>query len=157
RTGHALGALGVRPGDRVVLLCHDAPEFLGGLWGAIKLGAVPVPVNTFLKPEEWLYCLDDSAAPAALVSAALLPSAPPALEGARHLRHVLVAGGSPPETATAPGPRVEYHSYEGALAGARGVLEPAPTTHEDPAFWLYSSGSTGAPKAAVHRQRDMVV
>ena len=58
--------------DRVLLLCHDAPEFLGAFWGAIKIGAVPVPVNTFLKPEEWLYCLEDSGARVVVVSAPLV-------------------------------------------------------------------------------------
>jgi benzoate-CoA ligase family protein len=147
RSGNALRDLGVGRGDRVVLLCLDGPEFLGALWGAIKIGAVPVPANTFLKPEEWLYCLDDSAAPALVISAPLLPQAGPALERARHLRHVLVAGG-------APGAHL---SYEDRVSRASPDLEAAPTTREDPAFWLYSSGSTGAPKAAIHRHRDMVV
>src|SRR5215831_19037575 len=48
RTGNALGALGVGPEDRVLLLCLDAPEFLGAFWGAIKIGAVPIPVNTLI-------------------------------------------------------------------------------------------------------------
>src|SRR5947208_15799609 len=70
RTGRALRTLGVGREDRVLLLGQDAPEFLGGFWGAIKAGAVAVPVNTFLTAEEWLYCLDDSAAPVAVVPAA---------------------------------------------------------------------------------------
>jgi acyl-coenzyme A synthetase/AMP-(fatty) acid ligase len=151
RTARALGGLGVGREDRVVLLCHDSPEFLGAFWGAIKAGAVAVPVNTFLTADEWLYCLDDSAAPVAVVSAALLEAARPAFERARLLRTVLVAGAGP----RPGGGSVAYASYDQALASAGGGIDPAPTQADDPALWLYSSGSTGAPKAAIHRHRDM--
>lgn len=147
RTGNALLELGLRREDRVVLLCLDAPEFVGAFWGAIKIGAVPVPVNTFLKPEEWLYCLDDSGARAVVVSAPLAEAAGGAVTRAAHRPQVMVAGG----------PAGPHLSYEDLVARARADLAPASTSRDDPAFWLYSSGSTGAPKAAVHLQHDMVV
>jgi benzoate-CoA ligase family protein len=147
RTGNALLGLGVERGDRVLLLCLDSPAFVAALWGAMKIGAVPVPVNTFLRPEEWLHCLDDSAAQVVVISGALVEAAAPVLARAAHVRHVLVAGGAPGA----------YLSFEERVAAASTRLDPAATQREDPAFWLYSSGSTGAPKAAVHRHRDMVV
>src|SRR2546422_2987909 len=52
RTGHALRRLGVGMGDRVLLLLPDVPEFAYGFWGAIKLGAVPIPTNTLLTPRD---------------------------------------------------------------------------------------------------------
>jgi benzoate-CoA ligase len=147
RTGNVLLELGVASGDRVMLLCLDAPEFVGAFWGAIKVGAVPVPVNTFLRPDDWLYCLDDSEAKALVISTPLLDQASAVLGRARCLRHVLVAGG-----------RAGRHlAYEERVARAGASLRPAPTSRDDAAFWLYSSGSTGAPKAAVHLQHDMVV
>src|SRR3954471_23863835 len=67
-TARALRGLRVGRGEGGVPRCHDSPEFLGAFWGAIKAGAVAVPVNTFLTADEWLYCLDDSAAALAVVS-----------------------------------------------------------------------------------------
>jgi benzoate-CoA ligase family protein len=147
RTGHALRELGVEMEQRVLMICLDTPEFLGAFWGAIKIGAVPVPVNTLLRAADYRYVLDDSRARVAVVSAPLLAEAAPALQGARDLRHVLVAGG-------APGP---YLSFEDRVARASSSLEAAPTSRDDVAFWLYSSGSTGRPKGAVHLHHDMVV
>jgi benzoate-CoA ligase family protein len=147
RTGNALLDLGVGMDDRVLMACLDGPEFVGTFWGAIKIGAVPVPVNTLLRRQDYLFFLDDSRARAAVVSAALLPEVAPALEDARHLRHVLVAGG----------PGHGYQSWEKRIERASAALSPAPTSRDDAAFWLYSSGSTGFPKGAVHLQHDMVV
>src|SRR5947207_1301088 len=92
RTGNALRGLGVEPADRVLMICLDAPEFLGTFWGAIKIGAVPVPVNTLMRAADYRHVLSDSQAKVAVVSAPLLAEVAPALGEVSHLRHVLVAG-----------------------------------------------------------------
>ena len=109
RTGNALLELGVQMEDRVLVLCLDTPEFLGGFWGAIKIGAIPIPVNTLMRSEDYLYFLQDSRAKAAVISAPLLAEAGPVLARAPRLRHVLVAGGT-------PGPHLSYESVVGTFS-----------------------------------------
>jgi len=139
RTGNALVEIGVEPEHRVLMLCLDAPEFLGTFWGAIKIGAVPIPTNTLMRTADYLYFLDDSRARVAVVSAPLLAEAGPALAEAKYLKHVLVAGGVPGQ----------FLSYEERVAKASSVLTAAVTSRDDPAYWQYSSGSTGFPKGAM--------
>jgi benzoate-CoA ligase len=146
RTGNALRGLGVETADRVLMICLDAPEFLGTFWGAIKIGAVPVPVNTLLRAADYRHVLNDSQARVAVVSAPLLTEAAPALGAASSLRHVLVAGD-----------HGSFLSWQDHVDAASADLDAAPTSRDDPAFWLYSSGSTGPPKGAVHLQHDMFV
>ena len=147
RAGNAFRACGIGQEDRVLILCLDGPEFLAAFWGAIKIGAVPIPVNTLLRTDDYAYLLADSRAKAAVISGPLLPAVQPILHRAPLLQHVFVAGGD-------PGPHL---ALEHQLAHASPTLNAALTSRDDPAFWLYSSGSTGFPKGAVHLHHDMVI
>ena len=74
RCGHALRErLELGAGERLLLLALDGPEFIYTFFGAIKIGAVPIPANTLWKPAEYAYLLNDSCARVLVVSAALLP------------------------------------------------------------------------------------
>jgi benzoate-CoA ligase len=142
RCGSALRGVGVRPEDRVLLLLHDGPEFVYSFFGAIKIGAVPVPLNTLWKPADYEFVVRDSRARVLVVSPELLPQIEkmPAEVRAR-LRHVVVTGAA----------------FDDLLASGTETLDAEPTHRDAPAFWLYSSGSTGAPKGCVHLQHDMIV
>jgi benzoate-CoA ligase family protein len=148
RAGNALRRLGVRREDRVLVLLLDTPEFLYSFFGAIKIGAVAVPANTFLKPHEYEYLLNDSRASLVLVGEDLLPqlrSIP--RERLRYLRDIVVVGATNPHRLC----------LAELMDAASPELEPEPTSKDDIAFWLYSSGSTGPPKGCLHLHHDMVV
>lgn len=149
QVGNALKKLGVRPEERVFLLLLDTPEFAASFFGAIKIGAVPVPVNTLLKPADYEFLLNNSRARVVMVSDSLFPQlqAIPA-KNLCYVEHFIVVGG-----AGAAG----VHSFDAWIRDSSATLDPARTSRDDAAFWLYSSGSTGKPKACVHLQHDMVV
>ena len=74
RCGNALRRLGVGMEQRVVLLLPDGPEFVYAFWGALKIGAVPIPTNTLLKPRDYEYILNDSRAQVAIAGEELAPA-----------------------------------------------------------------------------------
>jgi benzoate-CoA ligase len=147
RTGNALLSLGVEMEQRVLLLLLDTPEFVASFFGAIKIGALPIPVNTLMKAQDYLYFLNDSRARVLIVSEALLAEAGAILPQAKYLRHVVVVGKA----------QEKQLAFDEWVGKAPTTLTAADTSKDDPAFWLYSSGSTGFPKGAVHLQHDMVV
>ncbi len=146
RVGNALRRLGVQEEQRVLLLLPDSPEFAAAFLGAIKIGAVPVPSNTSLRPPDYSYFLDETRARVLFVHSSLLPQVQPVLSSRPHLRHTVVVGD-----------RCEgYSSWEHLLSDSSPVLDAAPTGKNDVAFWLWTSGSTGPPKGAVHLQHDWI-
>ena len=149
RTGSALRTtLGVRPEERVLLLMLDGPEMVFAFFGAIKIGAVPIPTNTLWTPAEYEFVLRDSRAVVLIVSATLYPRIAEVAGRSPWLRHIVVAGKQAPERTLA---------FDELLAAASPELAAESTCRDAPAFWLYSSGSTGHPKGCVHLQHDMVV
>jgi benzoate-CoA ligase family protein len=148
RVGNALRELGVRPEERVLLMLPDTPEFLYSFFGAIKMGGVAVPINTQAKAHECEYIFNDSRARIALVSESLLPQLQLIpQERLRHLREIVIFGGA----------IRNGRSLQELMDAASPELEAEPTSKDDAAFWLYSSGSTGVPKGCVHLHHDMVV
>ncbi|HEX5321551.1 MAG TPA: benzoate-CoA ligase family protein [Stellaceae bacterium] len=121
---------GIERERRVALVMLDTIDFPIVFWGAIRAGVIPVPINTLLTPEVAGYILADSRAAALVVSAPLLPALKPVLG---NIPRVIV---SDPQSGLADLPAPDP--------------ELAPCSHDEVAFWLYSSGSTGAPKGVRH-------
>ena len=142
-----LSERGVQREQRVLMILDDSPAFPATFLGAMRIGAVPVPVNPMDRVDNYAYYLDDSYAKVLVVEASLLP----ALEAELAVRpdlHVLAVDGD-------PGPHTGFY---GATGEYEGTLEPPLDTHRhDMAFWLYSSGSTGRPKGVVHAHGDITV
>ena len=147
RAGNALRDLGVRMENRVAMCMLDSVDFPAVFLGAIRIGAIPIPLNTLLTAADYDYMLRDSRAHTLVVSAELYPVFAPVVAEQPWLRHVVVAGNR-----CAGGDLRLADLMEGA-----GVeLDPAPTTSDDVAFWLYTSGTTGPPKGAMHLHRHLV-
>lgn len=138
--------LGVRREERVLLVLDDTPAFHAAFLGAIRIGAVPVPVNILARSADYAYFLDDSYARVAVVDAPLLDKVAPHVDEREQVA-LVVANGDAPDGA---------HALDAWLTDGETELTPARTHPDDPAFWLYSSGSTGNPKGVVHLQHDVL-
>jgi benzoate-CoA ligase family protein len=144
RCGNALVGLGIRRGDRLLMVVKDCAEFFYLFWGAIKAGIIPVPLNTMLRSEDYRFILEDSQCSAVVWSPEYESELKAALATARPSPAIQrpVEGGD--------------RSVRAEMARASAELQPVPAAATAACFWLYSSGSTGRPKGAVHRHRDMV-
>ena len=140
RIGPMLTRLGIEPENRIALILLDTVEFPILFWGAIRAGIVPVLLNTRFTADQYRYLLEDSRAKAAFVSAALLPIVQEAAKDVSTLRAIIVVGGGPDRV-----PRLDA-----LLAAENEGSAPARTCADEVAYWLYSSGTTGAPKGVMH-------
>lgn len=146
KVGNGLKNLGIEIENRVMLLLPDCPEFFYTFLGAIKIGAVAIPINTLSRTNDYLYVLNDSRAKVLVIAEELVPLVEPILEQAKYLKHIVVLGSA----------KAGQTTYDKLIAGQSEELTPAETCADDVAFWIYSSGTTGSPKGVVHLHHDMI-
>jgi len=147
---NVITALGVEPEQRVLLCLLDSIDWPVAFLGCILAGVVPVAANTLLTTDDYDYLLRDSRARALIVSAPLWIKLAPLAGTLPYLRHIVMSG-EPDSPATAP-----VLSFSDLCAQASDAFTPAPTSPDEPCFWLYSSGSTGAPKGTVHIHSSLI-
>ena len=146
RFGNSLLGKGVEIEQRVLLALPDCPEFAEAFWGAMKIGAVPVPVSDGLAAEDYAFLLNDSRARAVVAGAGAAREILAVRERCPRLVAVIAVGRTPRGAL----------GYERLLERASPELGAADTSADDTALWLYTSGTTGRPKAAVHLHHDLL-
>lgn len=152
RVAAGLRALGVRPEERVLLCMVDDIELFTGILAAFHIGAVAVPASTMLTGPELGKLVADARCRVVLGSAEFAPVVRAALQQAPEVEHAVLTGH---DRTGLPG-HVEGHTWQQLLDYGAGTDDgPYPTWPDSPALWLYTSGTTGTPKAAMHRHVDI--
>src|SRR4030088_1360358 len=145
RLANLLRRLGVRREERVAMIMLDTIDFPIVFLGAIRAGIVPVPLNTLLTSDQYAYVLADCRARVLFISEALLRVVKDMVGRMPDLEHVIVAGND------AHG----YKKLSDEIASESDSFAPAAPHADEPAFWLYSSGSTGMPKGVRHLHSNL--
>jgi benzoate-CoA ligase len=135
RAANALLSMGIRREDRIAIAMLDSIDWAALFLGAIKVGIVPVALNTLLTPADYEYQLKDSRAKAVFVSEPILKS----FDGFSFTQVI------------------PHSKLKELISSASHVVKAAKTTRDDMCFWLYSSGSTGAPKGTVHLHSHLIL
>ncbi len=148
QAGGVLRSLGVAAQDRVLLLVDDSPEFFFVYLGAMKIGAVPVALNLRLTREDLVYFITDSACRALVADPQFLPLVEAALRDCEAPPRVILSFDPPDGAGVAPVLADLMQTQESKLDST--LLRP-----DDMALWMYTSGTTGVPKAAVHLQKSI--
>ena len=140
RFAQLLRNLGVEAGDRVLVRLPNSIDYPTAFLGAMKRGAIAVPTSTLLTAEEVRYLLEDSGASAIVIDAPSWASMSSQLKGAGNLRHVILGGAE----------------LERSLAGITAIGAAQATRPDDPAYLVYTSGTTGYPKGVLHGHRSLI-
>lgn len=155
RTGRFARALhdrGIGPGERVLIRLPNCIEYPIAFLGAMKAGAVPVPTSILLTAEEVIFLATDSGAGALVTDLATWNAMHVELEHLPQLRHAFIVGNGPP----APAHRLSTADLAETLARTGPCQAPYPTRGDDPAYLVYTSGTTGYPKGVLHGHRALL-
>lgn len=145
RFGNGLAALGVERENRVAYLLKDTPDLVAAYLGAMKIGAVPLAMNVRAAPKDIAFMLRDSHAKVLILDEEFLP-------GFETIEHELA---HPPKVYVANRTTSSRPPIDALTAGQSDRLDAEPMSPDDTALWVYTSGTTGSPKAAVHLHHNI--
>jgi benzoate-CoA ligase family protein len=151
RTASVLSDVGLEPEQRLLMFMSDSPDFVTVYLAAMRIGAVPVPVSTMLHADGLAELLRDSRARLLAVTPEFTDVAAAAINEAAELRGVLACGGGEIDSS------LPVHRLDELIATAAPSETVYATTEDSPAFWLYTSGTTGKSKGAMHRHGSIRV
>jgi len=146
RVGNALHLLGVHIEERVALVIYDSPEAMACFYAAIKIGAIPIPVNYMYTQDDFRFLLNNSRARTLIYHEDFVEEVDGWREKFRYLENTIVLGKKTKSY------QLNFHDIVDRCSDQ---LQVGFTTYDDAAIWNYTSGSTGVPKAAVHLQHDV--
>jgi benzoate-CoA ligase family protein len=151
RAAAGFRGLGVRPEERIVLVLLNGIEFVASFLAALRIGAIPLPLNPLLPARDLGLTVAEARARVVAISAERSAGAAELVAGAPELEHVVLAGG-----AELPGlEQVSAGSWDELVTTDPAAGELYPTWDDSPGFWLCTSGTTGRPKLAMHRHVDL--
>ncbi|MBU3736351.1 MAG: acyl-CoA synthetase [Methylobacterium sp.] len=152
RFSQLLRNLGVDAGERVLIRLPNCLEYPTAFLGAMKRGAIAVPTSTLLTAEEVAYLAQDSGAAVLVTDKAAWAKLQSQLGNATGLRHVLLTGPG----AFQPEAGLDVRELDAALEAVGVCAAPHPTRADDPAYLVYTSGTTGYPKGVLHAHRALI-
>jgi long-chain acyl-CoA synthetase len=144
RFAGALRELGIHKGQHVALLLPNVPHFTIAYYGILAAGAVVVPLNVLLTPDEVAYHLNDSDSVAIVAWEGFFDSAAAGFARAESCHHLIIAGADPTDVSAPEG----ASNMMALIGGAEPYTDYVATMPDDPAVILYTSGTTGYPKGA---------